>query len=117
MDDSRFTRLETRVDEIKDDVAEVKAEQKVLTTGLSDLKEHVKEHTKAVMGHVAGDDKIITEIQPIIEEFKFQQEEKRRAEEKKKARDAKLKRWGMRLGIPATLISMMGTIWKVWFSA
>ena len=109
MDETRFTRLETRVDEIKGDLAEVKAEQQINSSRLDDLKDHVKEHTEAVRNHVAGDDKIISEIAPIIEEFKFQQERKRR-------RMASLKLWGMKLGIPATVLGIIATAVKIWFS-
>lgn len=109
MDETRFTRLENRVDEIKDDLAEVKAEQKVNAMSLHDLKEDIREQTKAVLGHVAGDEKIITEIAPIIEEFRFQQE-------KKKRRNESLKTWGLRLGIPATIIGMLAGAAKFWFS-
>ena len=109
MDDQRFGRLETRVDQIKDDVAEVKAEQKVQSATNVEMKDALKELTQAVTAHVAGDDKIITEIHPIIEEFKFQQESKKR-------RSEALKLWGMRLGIPSVILGMIGTVFKVWFS-
>lgn len=100
MDDSRFARLETRVDEIKDDVAEVKAEQKMTNATNAEMRDSIKELTKAVTAHVAGDDKIITEIHPIIEEFKYQQE-------KRKRRNEGLKTWGLRLGVTSTAIGLI----------
>lgn len=109
MDEIRFSRLESRVDEIKNDVAEVKADTKILSHSINDLRDHVKNHNEIVKTHVAGDEKIITEIAPIIEEFKFEKERKRR-------RMASLKEWGMKLGIPATIVAIIGTILKVWLS-
>ena len=35
---------------------------------MNDLKEHVKSHTEAVRAHVAGDEKIVTEITPMIDD-------------------------------------------------
>jgi len=78
MDDQRFARLEVRVDEIKDDVAEIKAEQKINAYTMSELREYIKEQSETVKAHVSGDDKIIQEIGPIIEEFRYQQESRRR---------------------------------------
>jgi chromosome segregation ATPase len=109
MDDSRFSRLENRVDEIKDDVAEIKAEQKVFTTSVSDLKDQVKDYTEAVNSHVTSDNKVITvlerKLEPILKDFEYKREREER-------RTKLLKLWGMRLGVVATL----GTILKIWFS-
>ena len=109
MDESRFSRLETRVDEIKDDLAEVKAEQKINSSTMVELKETMKEQTRVMMGHVSGDEKIISEIAPIIEEFKFQQEKRRR-------RIASMKVWALKLGIPATVVGIIAAAVKIWTS-
>ena len=119
VDENRFTRLETRVDEIKDDVAEVKAEQKILNNSVVNLSEDMKEHIQVVRDHVTGDDKIITEIQPllqvlphlteVVEEYKI---EKAIREKRKEA----LKMWAMRLGIPSVILGMAGAIVKIWTS-
>jgi methionine synthase II (cobalamin-independent) len=100
MDETRFTRLEKRVDEIKDDLSEVKADVKITTHTIDDLKTSFRDYTETVKKHVNGDEKIITEIQPIIEQFKFEQELKRRRHES-------LKKWGMKLGIPATILALI----------
>lgn len=109
MDAERFSRLENRVDEIKDDLADVKAEQKITNHHIESLKDHMQIHSELVKQHVAGDDKIITEIAPLIEEFKFQQERRKR-------RIENLKLWGMRLGIPSVLIGIIGGVVKIFHS-
>lgn len=109
MDEIRFSRLENRVDEIKDDLAEVKAEQRVTNHYIESLKDHVETQSDLVRQHVTGDEKIITEIAPIIAEFRFQQERKKRRMES-------LKLWGMRLGIPSVIVAIIGGIVKIWTS-
>lgn len=106
MDDARFSRLENRVDEIKDDLSDVKAEQKITNNNIESLKEYMDKHSKLVSKHVTGDEKIITEIAPIIEEFKFQQEKRRR-------RIEAFKVWGTKLMIPSIIIGMLAGIAKI----
>lgn len=70
IDESRFQRLEDKVDVVKEDIAELKSEFK---GGMELMKEHV-----------AGDKKIINELQPVLsklpdivemaEEYRFQQQ-------------------------------------------
>lgn len=60
----RLDRLETKVDKVQDDISELRSDFKL--------------HLKVIEEHVAGDKKIINEIQPIIEQFKFDQEQKTR---------------------------------------
>jgi hypothetical protein len=97
------------VDEIKDDVAEIKADQKINSSHITDLKEAMKQYVDVTMKHVAGDEKIISEIAPIIEEFKYQQERKRRRAES-------MRYWGLKLGIPATVVAIIGGAVKIWVS-
>ena len=99
MNDQRLARLESRVDEIKDDVAEIKAEQKVNSHSMLDLKHYVQEQSELIKSHVSGDDKIITEIAPIIEEFRFQQQVKKR-------RVQAMKDLGLKLGLFATVVGI-----------
>ena len=51
--EKRFDRLEQRVDEVKDDVVELKHEFRV--------------HTELMKEHIAGDKKIIQKITPLLD--------------------------------------------------
>jgi hypothetical protein len=106
VDDQRLARLETRVDEIKDDVSEIKAEQKINSHSITDLKEYVREQWELVKMHVSGDEKIINEIAPIIEEFRFQQQAKKR-------RMDTLKSWTLKLGIVSTVVGIYVGLIKI----
>lgn len=55
----RFQRMEDKIDSVKEDVIAVKAE-------VSEMKSDIRHHMKKVEEHVAGDKKIINEIQPIL---------------------------------------------------
>lgn len=123
MDDSRFSRLENRVDEIKDDLSEVKAEQKVTTNSLTELKDVLREYVQAANDHITGDQKIITEIvpiitelKPIVEEYKFQKDLKERTDKERDEKMTRYKHLATKIGIPAVLLGMMGTAIKIWTS-
>lgn len=57
--EARFQRMEDKIDSVKEDVTEVKLE-------VSEMKSDIKNHMKQVEAHVAGDTKIINELQPIL---------------------------------------------------
>jgi hypothetical protein len=98
----RFARIEVRVDEIKEDVTELKTEFRI--------------HKDLIEEHVVGDQKIIKEIQPLLAaipsiermvgDFEYKKENRRRNKEK-------LKNAGVKLGISATLLSIMLGILKL----
>lgn len=67
MNDQRLDRLETKVDKIQDQVAEMQVDLKI--------------HMKLVEEHVTGDKKIINEIQPMIRDYYFEKEQKQRRSE------------------------------------
>jgi hypothetical protein len=106
MNDERFTRLESRVDEIKDNVSDLKAEHKILSNSFDLLNRNVSEYTELVKNHVTGDNKIIKEIIPVIENFQYEQETKRR-------RVAFLKYWGLKLAIPATIVGIVAGVARI----
>ena len=109
MDANRFSRIETRVDEIKDDLAEVKAEQKIISHSILDLKEDIHKHTLVVRGHVAGDEKIISELIPLIGDYKFHKEKTRR-------RNAQLKDFSIKIGIVTAVLGLVGGVIKFFVS-
>lgn len=110
MDERRFERLEDKVDEIKEDVGELKA-------GL-------KMHMEKVDEHIAGDKKIINEITPLLSSLpalidmaEDHQYKKKRDEEQiekaerlttlRKAKNEKLRTWSIRLGLLSTVVGIV----------
>lgn len=61
----RLERMEAKVDKLQENVSELHLDFKI--------------HLKVIEEHVAGDQKIISEIQPLIQQFKYEQEQKVRA--------------------------------------
>ena len=57
--ETRFQRMEDKIDSVKQDVTEVKVE-------VQEMKSEIKHHMQKVEEHVAGDKKIINEIQPLL---------------------------------------------------
>jgi hypothetical protein len=66
MENQRLDKVESKIDQVQKDVSELKSDFKVHVTNM----EH---KLGAFKDHIAGDNKIITHILPIIEEWKFQQ--------------------------------------------
>lgn len=117
MDEQRFARLETRVDEIRDDVSEVKSDLKLRTelikNDIHGLKDEFARHTEAVISHVAGDEKIVTEIQPLLKVIpllKEVAEDHNYRKLKKQERTDKLKYWGLRIGVATGAISLLSAL-------
>ena len=100
--DRRIERIENRVDEIKDDVAELKGD--------------FKTHTRLIEDHITGDQKIITEIQPLLsaiphitemaKEYTYNKENKTR-------RQARIKSLSLRFGLGATILGIITTTLKL----
>lgn len=57
--EARFQRMEDKIDSVKEDVIAVKTE-------VSEMKSDIRHHMQKVEEHVAGDKKIINEIQPVL---------------------------------------------------
>ena len=116
MDENRFARLEIRVDEIKDDVSELKADSKLQRESLKDIKDDIKQYTVEVKSHVAGDEKIISELVPLFDSLKHvlpEIIEKHEYEKKKKQEsDAKIKYWASRLGLVSLSIAIISWVLK-----
>jgi len=116
MDEARYTRLETRVDEIKDTVSKVEAKQELMGDTMKEIKEDFHEHTQTIKEHVTGDTKIIKEIQPLLdamphltniaERYKFE-------EYKKKERKDKLSFLSKRLGLTLLILSIFVSLTKL----
>lgn len=113
MDERRFERIEIRVDEIKEDVGLLKAESRFNNEAIKELRGDIKKYTLEVKSHVAGDNKIITEIAPLIEvlpSIKDIVAEKMYKDRLKKERTDKLKRISIKVGIWGTVIGTIAGI-------
>lgn len=113
MDKDRFSRIENRVDEIKDDIAELKADIKIQSNNIDTLSEQFRIHVKLVEKHVAGDTKIINEISPyfgdlkqIIADHKFKQEKNERVMKV-------IKQYTMYLGLVSLITGILVTLDKL----
>lgn len=113
MDDTRFARLEIRVDEIKDDISELKADSKFHREVLKDIKEDLKSYTVEVSNHVAGDNKIITEIMPLLRSLPDIIADYTYEKKKKEERNEKLKSYGTKLGLVSVTLGIIYTTVKL----
>lgn len=109
MDDRRFERLEVKVDEIKDDVSELKSDVKVSFNRFSDRMDIFAEH-------IQGDNKIINHIEPlleklpeisrIVEDYKFR-------DELKKRRMERVKKYSYYIGIVGSITGIILTLQRL----
>ena len=96
MDESRFQRLEDKVDAIKDEV--------------SDLKTDMKVHMATVERHVTSDERIIEKINPLLDKFSEIVEVVEEHKFDKQLRQKKMEavtKWTKRLGLISTIIGVI----------
>ena len=106
MSDSRLERLEEKVDVVRDEVNELKTDFKVHQTNMDNRMDLFQDH-------IAGDNKIITHIQPILERLPeiIETLEDHKAEKIiKKDKELRLKKL-------ATVLGIIGTICGIVFGA
>jgi uncharacterized protein YqeY len=113
MEDSRIARIEMRVDEIKDDVAELKADGKIQREVLRDIKDDIKNYNVTVKGHVAGDEKIISELVPLLKILPDMISDYNYNKKKKELRDERLKLYATKLGIISVSVGIIYTAVKL----
>lgn len=114
--ENRFARIEKRVDEIKEDVALLKGESKFHTQMIKEFKDDLKQYTIEIKSHVAGDNKIINEISPlmsVLPSIKQMIEEKQYKEKRKKERLEKAKIISKKITFIATIIGTLAGITKI----
>lgn len=116
MDDNRLARLETRVDEIKDDLAEVKADQKASNIFMQEFKAEFKEHKEIVKEHVMGDNKVINQIMPLLSDMSELIYEHKFAKEAKKRKITMLKDWSLKIGLISAIVATIYQIGVLFFS-
>ena len=96
MDESRFQRLEDKVDAIKEEV--------------SDLKTDMRVHMATVERHVSADERIIEKINPLLDKFTEIVEVVEEHKFDKQLRQKKMetvKKWSARLGLVSVIISVI----------
>jgi hypothetical protein len=106
VDETRFTRLETRVDEIKEDVGELKAEQRFTKETVVELKDALKEHNKLVYEHVSSDNKIVSGLTPIMEDLAEMVGDYKYRKERSYRKMGKLKAWSIKLGVVSLVVGI-----------
>lgn len=116
MDELRFARVEQRIDELKEDMSEVKTETRIQGQKIDDLKEKFDRHTEAVEKHVLGDEKIITHIQPLIRilpHLESMVDDHKFIKAQKEKRSEVFKSISVKLGIATGATGLLATLWKV----
>jgi len=103
IDETRFQRVESKLDELKDDVTELKSDFRI--------------HINLVEEHVAGDKKIINQITPIldklpsimeiVEDYQFSKVLKQKRMDHIKEVTTKLGLVGLVLGIVVSVIKIL----------
>tara|TARA_R100001086_G_scaffold249698_1_gene190432 strand:- start:5267 stop:5587 length:321 start_codon:yes stop_codon:yes gene_type:complete len=100
--DGRMDRLEVKVDSIKDDVSELKADFRVHVSKMDTRME-------VFADHIQGDNKIINEIQPLIEQLPKMAKIVKEYEYKK-TRNKKLMQG---LGVVAVIVGILSGLAKL----
>ena len=118
MNDTRFNRLESRVEKLDDKIDGIKED-------IGELKVDIRVFQEKVESHVAGDDKIIQTIVPTLHQFKSFVEndlssikyivEVHKAKElTEKLREEKKKKIKSSLGIASVVVSLVtGVVYKL----
>ena len=118
MDEVRFSKLENHVESIKDEVTDIKIAQAVMS-------EKMDNHLERIEDHITGDEKIITEIQPLLRElpslieiiktYEVDKEIAARNKDKKQANFIKYRTLGIKLGYVTTVVGIIATIYRSFF--
>jgi len=108
--EDRLNRLEKKVDNVKDEVGELKTEFTVHTHKIESKMDIFEEH-------ITGDTKIINTIEPVIEklpdilevveDYKYEMRKKNEEQERRNALASKVRIWG---GVIATVGTVVGLL-------
>lgn len=110
MDSDRFNRLEERVDEIRDNVADLKAESKLHNETTRQLRNEIHAYTSAVKDHVSSDNKIINQVKPLLEslpEIKILVDDSLYRKRKNEEMKQKFKDISLKLGIVSATVGIL----------
>lgn len=106
-------RIGTRVDELVHDMAEVKAEQKVQGKSLNDLSSNFEKHIDLIREHVTGDNKVISELAPLMVPLKKIVELESHKSMLKKQKEKKMKRLVTRFTLVSLVLGSLFTTMKI----
>lgn len=99
-------KLDEKVDKVKDDVNEVKIH-------VAQLKVSQDNTNKIIEEHVAGDNKIITQLEPILPQLAEMVEDHAFRKESGKRKIEKAKKVALYLGIASTTVGLLIGILKI----
>lgn len=112
MSDARFNRLEEKVDKVDDKVERINLE-------LVEMKLEFKAQNTLLKEHVAGDNKIVSVLAPLIpqlremtEDYAFQKQKNKEIRQKARDRMKQYKKYGLCLGALSAGLSIIGAIVK-----
>lgn len=99
-----------RMDRIVEDVAIIKAEQKVQGDNIETIKIDFKTHTDLVLKHVTDDKRTIAHFEPLLEPLQDIVNRRKLEEELKIEKDKKIKRLILRVSLfTGLLAALFGT--------
>lgn len=107
-----YGRVDTRIDTIKDDVAELKAEQKMIRDEVGETRIDIQDLTVEMRGHVAGDNKIVTHLTPIMADLKEMVEDHKFKKLEHEKKHKRYKSLALKLGLVATVLAIIGSVFK-----
>lgn len=102
----RYERLESKIDKVNDDVTEVKVD-------MAEVKFMVKSTNEIMQEHIAGDNKIISQLGPILDELGSMVQDHTYNKIKNQKRLEKLKTVSIKLSIVGTALGILIGIGKL----
>lgn len=118
MDEIRFGRLEDKVDKIKDDVHEIKHNNIAIC-------KVIEMHMETIEDHITGDNKIITKIEPLLNElpsiismvksYEVDKEIVNRRRQEKTDKREKITDYGKKIGLVSLIVGIITSVVKTFF--
>ena len=109
----KIDKLEQKLDKVTDDVTDVKVD-------VAEMKTLMKVTYDKVEEHIAGDNKIITKLDPILEQLGEMVADhvysKAKAKEEKEQRELRTKKWqivALKLGVVATVVGIVAKVLEI----
>ena len=106
----KIDKLEEKVDKVKDDVTEIKVD-------IAEVKMLVHATNEKVAEHISGDNKIISKLEPILEQLgemvqdhTFQKMKQVEQEKIRKAKASKYQAIAVKLGIVSVILGIFAKI-------